>query len=79
MVWGFLIFVSYNAILTSVLANSNQPTLIESLEEILQSPDYTLIFRSFGATRNFFENAPENSIGTLATWPQELLLKSKLI
>jgi len=61
--WGFLISVSYNAILTSVLAYSSPPAPIESLEELLRSPDYTLFFRKSSSSRSYFENAPEKSTG----------------
>jgi len=64
--WGFLIYVSYSAILTSVLAQSSPPSLIFDLDEMLASPDYTLVFRNSGVTRKFFENAPKNSIGKLS-------------
>ena len=68
--WGFLISVSYNAILTSVLAYSSPPAPFQNLEEVLQSPDYTLVFRTYGAARNYFEKAPKNSTGN-----QLLILK----
>jgi Ligated ion channel L-glutamate- and glycine-binding site len=61
--WGFLISVSYNAILTSVLASS-KTSPINSLEEMLESK-YTLIFRSSGVIRDFFEKGTENSVGKL--------------
>ena len=63
--WGFLIFASYNEILTSVLAYSSPPAPIGSLEEMLESSDHTLVFRKSGSTRKFFETAPENSIGSI--------------
>ena len=62
--WGFLISISYNAILTSVLTYST-PKFIGSLEEILISPDYTILFRASGTTRGYFENAPDNSTGNI--------------
>jgi hypothetical protein len=64
LLWGFLISVSYNAILTSVLASSRTTPPINSLEELLNS-HYTLVFRFGGSTRDNFKNAPTHSIGKL--------------
>ena len=63
LLWGFLISTSYNAILTSALATSKPYSLINSLEDLLNSPDYTLIFQVAGSTRDHFRKAPENSTG----------------
>jgi hypothetical protein len=63
--WGFLISVSYNAILTSVLASSRTSPPINSLEDLLDSPDYTLVLKTSGVVRDFFQNAPNNSIGKM--------------
>jgi hypothetical protein len=63
--WGFLISVSYNAILTSVMATSRMSPPITSLEEMLQSPDYTLALRPSGSVRDFFQSAPNNTLGTV--------------
>jgi hypothetical protein len=62
--WGFLLSVSYNAILTSVLASSSSPLPINNLEELLESP-YTLIMKNAGMVRDFFKNGQNNSIGEL--------------
>jgi hypothetical protein len=63
--WGFLISVSYNAILTSVLALSWTSPAITSLEELLHSPDYTLVLRPSGIVRDFFQGAANNTIGKI--------------
>lgn len=65
VVWGFLISVSYNAILTSVLASSTIVPTLDSLEDLLFSRDYTLILKADGSTREYFAKAQENSIGML--------------
>jgi len=65
LLWGFLISVSYNAVLTSVLTASRISTPINSLEEMLHSSDYTLVFRTSGAVRDFFQNAPNDTIGKI--------------
>ena len=65
VVWGFLISVSYNAILTSVLASSTIVPTLDSLEDLLFSRDYTLILKADGSTREHFAKAQENSIGML--------------
>jgi hypothetical protein len=62
--WAFLLSVSYNAILTSVLASSISHITINSLEEFLESP-YTLIMKNTGVVREFFKNGRNNSIGKL--------------
>jgi hypothetical protein len=62
--WGFLLSVSYNAILTSVLASSNSHITINSLEELFESP-YTLIMKNTGVVREYFKNGLNNSIGKL--------------
>ena len=63
MVWGFLISVSYNAILTSVLASAPTITSFDSLEDLLKSKDHTLIMKTDGSIRDYFARAPETSIG----------------
>ena len=68
--WGFLISVSYNAILTSVLAASTAVAPINSLEELLLSKDYTLILPNDGAIRDFFKRAPFNSTGNIFCFPR---------
>jgi hypothetical protein len=65
LLWGFLISVSYNSVLTSVLTASRISTPINSLEEMLHSSDYTLVFRTSGAVRDFFQNAPNDTIGKI--------------
>jgi len=65
VIWGFLVAVSYNAILTSVLVSSTAVQSIDSLEDLLSSTDYTLILKADGSTRDHFANALENTIGTL--------------
>jgi len=62
--WGFLLSVSYNAILTSVLASSSSPIPINNLEELFESP-YTLVMRNTGMVREFLKNGQSNSIGEL--------------
>lgn len=61
--WGFLISTSYNAILTSALATPRANPTINSLEDLLNSPDYTLIFLTSGATREHFQKAQNNTTG----------------
>ena len=63
VVWGFLISVSYNAILTSVLASSITVPSLDSLEDLLVSDDYTLVLKTQGPIREFFSGAAENSTG----------------
>ena len=63
--WGFMISVSYNAILTSVLTYSSPPELIENLEEMLHSKEYTLVFRNVGTAWLYFKGAPQNSTGNI--------------
>jgi hypothetical protein len=60
--WGFLISVSYNAILTSVWASSKSLQPINNLDELYES-QYTLIMKSPGLVKDFFQSASENSIG----------------
>ena len=59
--WGFLITVSYNAILTSVLVSPSIVSPINSLEELLLSKEYTLIWNVEGPIGNFFKKSPANS------------------
>jgi hypothetical protein len=61
--WGFLISVSYNAILTSVLASSRTSPPITCLEDMLNSPDHTLVFRRGTAVRQLFRFASNNTTG----------------
>jgi hypothetical protein len=63
--WGFLISVSYNAILTSVLASSWTSPAITNLDELLHSPDYTLVLRPSGIVRDFFQGAANNTTGKI--------------
>ena len=73
VVWGFLISVSYNATLTSVLASSTTLPSIGSLEDLLSSRDYTLILKADGSARDYFEKAQENSIGKLQIFSPKLM------
>ena len=61
--WGFLISASYNAILTSALATNRAEAPIDSLEDLLNSADYTLIFGTSGSVRDHFRKAPNGSTG----------------
>jgi hypothetical protein len=61
--WGFLIFCSYNAILTSSLAVSNVSPPIKSLTDLLESQEYNIIFRNSGSLVDYFRNAPQKSTG----------------
>jgi hypothetical protein len=63
--WGFIVSISYNAILTSVLASSKTSQPIDSLEEMLDSPQYTLVFKPTGVVAEFFQSAPESSVGKI--------------
>ena len=65
VLWGFLISASYNAILTSVLASSRSYPPINSLEDLLNSQDYSLLLKPEGSTRHFFRTAPNDSIGNV--------------
>jgi Ligated ion channel L-glutamate- and glycine-binding site len=60
--WGFLISVSYNAILTSVWASSRPSQPINNLKELYDS-QYTLIMKNTGPVKEFFQSASENSMG----------------
>lgn len=62
MLWGFMISVAYNAILTSVLTSRKISAPINSLEELLNS-HYCPVWKASGSTREFFTNAPKYSIG----------------
>ena len=63
VVWGFLISVSYNAILTSFLASAITVQSLDSLEDLLASNDYTLFLKADGSIRDYFARATENSTG----------------
>jgi len=45
------------------MATSRMSPPITSLEEMLQSPDYTLVLRPSGSVRDFFQSAPNNTLG----------------
>ena len=72
--WGFLISVSYNAILTSVLASSPP---IGSLEQLLDSSDYTLVFKTNGSITNFFKRS-NNSIGNYSKSEAKIAIYAKV-
>jgi hypothetical protein len=61
--WGFLLSCAYNAILTSSISITNVSPPIKSLKDLLESQEYTLIFRNGGSTADYFRNAPEKSTG----------------
>jgi len=61
--WGFLVSVSYNAILTSVLAASRTSPPITCLEDLLNSHDHTLVFGRDMAVTEFFHSASKNTTG----------------
>jgi hypothetical protein len=44
--WGFVIFCSYNAILTSVLSVAKVSSSVNSLEDLLVSTRFTPIFKN---------------------------------
>jgi len=61
--WGFLLSVSYNAILTSVLAASRTSPPITCLEDMLNSLDHTLVFAKDTAVGELFHSASYNTTG----------------